>query len=349
MIIEKDKVKRILCIKLRGIGDVILSTVVFNNLRQDFPNAKIDYLTEAPSKTVLEKLPFINEVIILNKKEKNSSFLLIKEIRKRKYDLVLDFYTNPRTALCTFLSGARYRAGFPYKGRTYAYNILGPADRDKFHAADLHLEFLKSIGLSHSSRNLFFSLSDEDRKFAEDTFRANFSQSDLVIGICPSGGWPSKKCDPVKFVEIADTLVERFAAKILILWGPGDKSEADDISRLMRHNALMAPETNIGKMGALISKCNLVIANDSGPMHISTAVNTPVLSLHGPTNPRLQGPYGEIHEWLRLEELDCIGCNLLECPKQHQCFLDLPIESVINKVNALIKKNNIPCSLNEKS
>jgi len=94
-------------------------------------------------------------------------------------------------------------------------------------------------------------------------------------------------------------------------------------------------------MGALISGCNILIANDSGPMHISAAIGTPTLSINGPTNPRLQGPYGSKHEWIRLDELECIECNLLECPRNHECFKDLPDEKIIEKVDLLIKKNNI--------
>ncbi|MDP4172995.1 MAG: glycosyltransferase family 9 protein [Bacteroidota bacterium] len=349
MIIEKDKVRKILCIKLRGIGDVILSTVVFNNLRKDFPNAKIDFLTESPSKAALEKLPFLNEIIVLDKKRKNSSLYYILKVRSGKYDLVLDFYSNPRTALITFLSGAKYKAGFPYKGRTYAYNLFGPQDRDKFHAAKLHLEFLKSIGLSYSSDELFFSLGQEDISFAENYFNETFDRRKPVAGISPSGGWASKKCDPEKFAEIADAISRRFSSEILLLWGPGDKSEADAIASCMKEKVHLAPATDIRKMGAMIKKCSFIVANDSGPMHIATAVKTPTLSLHGPTDPKLQGPFGDRHEYLRLDDLDCIGCNLLDCPKEHECFKNLPVDSVLGKIESLIKKNKIVIPLNEKS
>lgn len=109
--IDKSEVKSILIIKLRGIGDVILSTVVFENLREYFPNAKIDYLTEKPSNIILDKLPFLSEIILLTEK------VLWQDLNKyfrsvEKYDLVLDFFSNPSTALITYFSGAKYKAGF---------------------------------------------------------------------------------------------------------------------------------------------------------------------------------------------------------------------------------------------
>ncbi|MGE5351792.1 MAG: glycosyltransferase family 9 protein [Acidobacteriota bacterium] len=344
MKIDKSKVKKILCIKLRGIGDVILSTVVLDNLKKEFPEAKIDYLTERPSKAALEGLPLLNEVLILDRKK---GFRAILDVRKKNYDLVLDFYTNPRTALITFLSGAKYRAGFPYQGRSYAYNLLGPSERDKFHAADLHLEFLKSLSLSSEFRELHFSLGESDLKFAEGFFKTNFNQNDFVVGLSPSGGWPSKKCDPVKFAEIGDEIARRLSAKILIIWGPGDKEEALKTKDLMKTEALLAPPTDIRQMGSLIMKCRMLIANDSGPMHMATALKVPVLSLHGPTNPRLQGPYGERHEWIRLESLSCIGCNLLECPRHHECFLELPVEDIMKKVRSIVEKNKLKLPVNE--
>lgn len=339
--INNHGIKKILIIKLRGIGDVILSTVILDSLKDAFPNAQIDFLTEKPGVSILKELPHINEVIVFNRKSTIERTLQLYKIRSKRYDFVIDLFSNPATALITFFSGAKYRAGFPYRGRKYAYNILGPAERDKFHAADLHLELIKSAGLKIYSKNLYIGLTNKDYSFAGNFFTGKGFDNYFVVGIIPGGGWPSKKCDPEKFAEIADKLVEEFSARILILWGPGDLEDAKSIQEQMGNTSVLAPDTTLREMGALISKCDMVVANDSGPMHLAVAVGTPVLSLHGPTDPKLQGPYGEKHEWIRLEELDCIGCNLLNCPKNHECFLNLPVSAVIDKVKLLIHKNNI--------
>jgi heptosyltransferase III len=339
--IKKEKVQKILIIKLRGIGDVILSTVVLNNLQKDFPSAEIHFLTEPPSLPALEKIPAIKSILLFKKERFLSGLILIFQVFFNRYDLIFDFYANPRTALITFLSRAKYRAGFPYRGRSYAYNLKGPIVRDKFHAAQLHLEFLKEIGLTNSIQELHFGLSDDDNLFAKLFFDDKFSKTDFVVGLSPSGGWQSKKCDPVKFAEIGDAIINKYHAKILILWGPGDNKEALEISKLMKNKIVLAPLTDIRKMAALIKNCNMIVANDSGPMHIATAVKTPTLSLHGPTNPKLQGPFGDKHEWVRLEELECIECNLLDCPKNHECFIDLPITRIMDKMETVITKNNL--------
>lgn len=347
--IDKEKVKKILIIKLRGIGDVILSTVALDNLRKDFPKAQIDFLTEKASKPALENLEIINDIILFDRKSTTKRIAQLFHIRKRKYDLVFDFFTNPSTALITFFSGAKFRTGFPYEGRKYAYNIFGPKERNKYHAAQLHIEFLKLIGLSYTSSNLHFGLNKSDNDFARNFLKEFFSKDKLLVGISPSGGWESKKCDPVKFAEIADSIGDKYNSQFLILWGPGDKDDAEEIHKLIKHNSIIAPDTDIKKMAAFLKACDFVIANDSGPMHICTAVGTPVLSLHGPTSPHLQGPFGNKHEWIRLEELDCIECNLLKCPKKHECFLDLPVERIMIKIDSLIQKNKLLEIINERN
>jgi lipopolysaccharide heptosyltransferase II len=338
-IIDKNSISKILIIKLRGIGDVVLSTIIFDSLRKEFPIAEIDYLTEKPSDQILNNFNFINNVLVLDRKSTANRIKTANLIRKSKYDLVLDIFSNPTTAQLTFFSGARYRAGFPYKGRKYAYNLFGPIERGKYHAAELHVEFIKEIGLNIENKKLEYVLNKSDISFANNYLNQIDLSGSSLIGLSPSGGWESKRCTPEKFAEIADKVIEKFDSDLILLWGPEDKNDVDKITKLMKNEAICAPATTINQMAAFISKCDLFIANDSGPMHISTAVGTPTLSIHGPTSPLLQGPYGEQHEWVRLDELDCIECNLLECPKKKECFNDLPVKRILEKVENLFNKN----------
>ncbi|OGU58246.1 MAG: hypothetical protein A2V66_03375 [Ignavibacteria bacterium RBG_13_36_8] len=339
--LDKKHVQKILIIKLRGIGDVILSTIVIRNLLKDFPSSEVHYLTEPPSHIILNEIPQIIKVHIFNRHGIFNRLKLFFNIRQEKYDLILDFFTSTSTALICLFSGARYKAGFPYRIRKIAYNLFGPFERDRFHAAVLHLEFLKLLGISYEKDYLQIYLNDNVKLFAKNIIHNIISNNNLLVGVSPSGGWNSKKCDPSKFAEISDEVHSIYKANILILWGPSDLDDAIQINKLMKSTSYLAPSTNILQMASLISECDILISNDSGPMHISTAIGTPVLSLHGPTNPLLQGPYGKKHECIRYEELNCIGCNLLECPRNHECFLELPMENILKKLEILLKKNGI--------
>jgi heptosyltransferase III len=340
-LIDKNKIKKILIIKLRGIGDVILSTVVLKNLKDQFPSAEIDYLTEKPGKDALSNIPEINNILLLDRKSTFQKIRQLSEIRRRKYDLVFDFFTNPTTAQITFFSGAKYRVGFPYRGRKYAYNLFGPADRNKYHSADLHLKTLENIGISADKKDLLFSLSTEEIAFSEKFISENNLENKVLVGLCPSGGWQSKKCSPEKFAEFANLINQHYNVEFLILWGPGDYDDAVGIKKSVNFNAIISPSTKIKQMASLISKCTVLIANDSGPMHISAALGTPTIALFGPTNPFLQGPYGSKHETVRLDELECINCDLTECPKHQECFSEMPTQLVLNKFEQIVCKNKI--------
>lgn len=335
MNIRQAHIKRILIIKLKGTGDVILSTVMIKNIAEAFPNAELHYLTERPSIPILEAIPEITKVIPYLPQKKSGGIQAIARVVRNRYDLVIDAYSNPRTALITFLSSAKYRLGFPYRGRKYAYNFFGPSQRTKYHAAELHLQLIGALKIPIDYRDLYLVLPKEDILFAEH-FIDQFPAGDF-IGLCPGGGWASKKCDPEVFAQIGDALVERFGYRIMIHWGKGDAEEARKIESLMNHKPIMAPETTFLQMGAIMKKMRLLVSNDSGPMHLAAALGVKVLGLFGPTDPTLQGPFGDGNATIRNDALDCIGCNLLVCPKNHECFKQLSVENICNIADTLLK------------
>ena len=137
MQIIKSEIKKILCIKPRGIGDVVLSTIVLENLQAHFTKAKIDYLTEDFVKPSIDGIPLINKVLTMKKSE--FPLKVANRIRKEKYDLIFDFWSNPRSAQITFLSFTKYKIGFKYRGRSFAYNIKVDAGRGEHHSAEHNL------------------------------------------------------------------------------------------------------------------------------------------------------------------------------------------------------------------
>jgi len=143
--IRKEGIKIILCIKPRGIGDILLSTIVLENLSAAFTHSEIHYLTEEFAKRAVENNPFVLKILTFNKKD----FILtiIRKVRKEKYDLVFDFWSNPKTAQVTFFSGAKYRVGYEKRGRKYAYNFLGINGTMGEHAAEDNLVLLKAFNI----------------------------------------------------------------------------------------------------------------------------------------------------------------------------------------------------------
>jgi len=334
--INKGEIKKILCIKPRGIGDILLSTIVLENLKAAFPHSEIHYLTEVFARRAVENNSFVSKILTFNKND----FVLsvIKKVRKEKYDLIIDFWSNPKTAQITFFSGAKYRVGYEKHGRKYAYNFLGKNGTMGEHAAEDNLVLLKAFDIPIISKNIIYQTTEEEKQFAEKFFSESSILNDaLLIGIIPSGGWESKRCDPVKWIEICDAIQKKYKAQFLILWGPGDENDSKKISEGLSLTPLMAPKSTFGELSALMEKCDLIVANDSGPMHAAAALGKPTLGIFGPTNPKAHRPYSENSSYVIHSDLHCIVCTKLVCPYNHECMLELPIEKVMTEVDKLMK------------
>jgi len=338
--LDHDTVSRLLIIKLRAIGDVLLSTIVTRNLREFFPKSEIHFLTERLSVDVLRGNPFVDTIVVYDR-ETMTGADLIRQVRRNGYDLVFDLFGNPRSALVTYLSGARYRVGFRFRARAYAYNIVVPPRGGAVHNTQFNLDALEAVGVPIVDRNIYFTPSAEAERAAEGYFSQNLHASPFVVGINTGGGWYTKRWGLDRYALLADRLAELYGATILLTWGPGQLPEAREVASLMKHAPLIPPTTSLSELGALLKRCTVLISNDSGPMHMAAAVGTPVLGIYGPTNPALQGPFGPRNLTVRNEGLDCLGCNLTTCPISHPCMQDLPVERVLAGVELLLKKNDI--------
>lgn len=332
---DKSEIRKILCIKPRGIGDIVLSTIIIDNLNSYFAGVKIDYLTEPFAKPCIEDNPNINKILTMGKNE--FPLWVALRIRKERYDLLIDLWSNPRTAQITFLSGVKYRVGYSYRGRRYAYNIPATSGRGTGHAAEHNLELLKAINVPIRSKNVQYFLSQKDKEYAKSFFSSCFQESDFVVGIIPSCGRESGRCEASKWVEICQGISKDYDAKFLIIWGPGDKDDADYICKNLGEKAIIAPKTDLKQMAGIISLCNLIISNDSGPMHISAALGRRTLGIFGPTDPVGHRPYSPISDYVNKKDLFCIICHKVKCPYGHECMLELPVDVVLSKISTLLK------------
>ncbi|MGB5848144.1 MAG: lipopolysaccharide heptosyltransferase II [Ignavibacteriaceae bacterium] len=333
MKINKIAINKILLIKPRGIGDIVLSTIVLDNLSSRFPVAEIHYLVEEFAKQSVENNPLIKKIHTMQKTE--FAYFVARRIRKDKYDLIIDMWSNPRSAQITFLSGAKYRLGYSYRGRRYAYNIKANAGRGDVHSAEHNLELLKAIDVPITSKNIHYHINKNSQEKADRFTKELKLINKNIIGIIPSGGWESKRCDAEKWIEICRELINKFDVSLLLLWGPGDERDVEKIKSELKDDIVVSHETDVDEMAALINNCDVIIANDSGPMHIAAALNVPTLGLFGPTDPEKHGPYSANSDYIIREDLHCIICNKLACPYNHECMKELQADEVMLKVEQL--------------
>ena len=348
-----ENIEKILIIKLRAIGDVVLSTIVLDNIRAAFPKARIDFLTEEASKEVVLGNPILNNVIVydrsgvsrlspLKRLARNIKFLQM--IRHQNYDLVFDFFGNPRSAIFTLASKADSRVGYNFRFRRLAYNIKVDSRADEVHEALWHLDALTALGIPVVSRHLNFEVGEGSRNFAENFWQKEQLYDQKVIAINFSGGWPSKRWYIDRFAHLADCLIDYYQARVVIVWGPAEKEQASELQKLVTRPTVLMPDTNLKQLAAILQKVDLLVTTDSGPMHIAAAMGTPCVALFGPTDPNLQGPYGDIHEIINSNEVHCLGCNRVSC-ETITCMSTITVRHVLTAVKQCVEHNQLFISL----
>lgn len=336
---DKNKVNRILVIKPGAIGDVLLCTPVIENLRKNFPGAVINFLTQSYCKEVLAGNPFVDRILTYDIGKGDSSWCLIKNINKQKYDLIIDLFGNPRTAVIVFNSDAKYKVGFRFKWRALAYNIKVRSRGGEVHNIEFNLDALRAIGLDIFTSKPLFTYYTVHKEFADNFFAANRLNEKPVIGFNPSGTWQTKVWYPEHWIDLGKKLSAD--NKILIFWGYGkEKETAEYIKNGIGDNALLIPETDLKYMAALINNCKVFVTNDTGPMHIAWVTGANTAAIFGPTNSNLQGPLSKNSLIIKNENLSCLGCNLTEikdCPYSHKCMKELDPALVYDKLLEFMK------------
>ena len=335
-------IHRILVIKLRYIGDVLLTTPVLKNLRLNFQDARLDVLVNAGTEEVLKHNTDVNEIKFAERGSLIRQFAFIRELRKTKYDLVIDVTDSDRSAIISHLSGAPIRAGYNsenrWRGRCYTHIVQ--ANRDKMHTVDYQLEALRLLNIPVKSSELVLSLSHEDEVFA-DKLLSEYKLDDgrPIVLIHPGARWWFKSWPPEYFAKLADALQGDFKSHVILAGGPSDQEIVRKIQNLMAAKAIsLAGKTTILQLAALLKHCQLSIGNDNGGMHVATAVGTPVVAFFGLTNPLLWGPRGSGHT-VFYKGIDCSPCFPNGCVRGDQsCMRMIHIDEVLEAVRIILRK-----------
>lgn len=299
--------KNILIIKWGALGDLIMATSTIRAVRENYPDAKITMLANSIMNQLLPEGFIIDEYIFLKKSGRrvDESFLkqllLIAQIRKRKFDLVINLkWKSERAALITYLSGAKIRAGYKEDGffNFHTHSITHPVGG--YHEVYRNMDIVKVIGVKSGDGNPIIFIPDEDKKFAEDFFTSNSLTRNRTICIHPGASKTNRAWLPERYIELSKKLIEKFNVQVLVTWGTSEFELAGNIVNSIGDNAILSPPTNsIAQLGAIIRKCGLFISVCTGPMNVANAVNTPIVALLGSTDPLDWSPFGEIHRTVK--------------------------------------------------
>ncbi len=284
MSIEKHSFRNILLIQLRRIGDVLMTTPSIRAIRETYPDAQISFLTEPPSHQVLRHNPYLTEVLVFQKKASLwQHFQFLWQIRQKHFDLVIDFFGNPRSALISWFSGAKYRIGFDFPGRGLYYTHCVDLTGKEKYAAEHKSLLLEPLKISLDSLSLDFFVDETDREYVDALFQQmHLNKHDFIVSISPVSRQPYKVWPAQNFSNIADRLIEVFGAKILFTYGPGEKHFVEQVRHHMHHQALPDyPVPTLSQAKAIFERVDLHLGNDNGLCHFAIAAGIPTVAIFG--------------------------------------------------------------------
>ena len=329
-------IDKILVIRVDGIGDLLNSTPAIALLRENYPSAEITVLARPLNASVLIGNPDVDRVLVFDRDGKHrgvlAQFRFYREVRRERYQLVVAIQTAMWSHLVGFLSGAPYRLG-RYQKRfksTLTHAWRGKYLKGETHEVDRNLELVRLICKGESQRKLIFRLLPDEIATAKARLTSwDIGGESFLIGIHPGGSSFDKRWPEMQYAELADRLASHYNATILLLQGPGEAALADNIQKAMQSSAIAyAPET-IRELGALLSCCDLVVCNDSGPMHLAAALDVPTVAIFGPTDHVAWRPLSENASIVR-RDMPCWPCSAHKCKIGWECTKKLPIEPVWN-------------------
>ncbi len=276
-------VNRILIIRVDHIGDVITTIPSLRVLRKSFPNAKISVLVRSLTKDLLMNCPYIDELIVYNppwyrgKKDLNllRSLRLFRNLRKRKFDLAIDFRGDLRNIFLAFLCGSKFRLAYDVKGGDFLLTHIAHYKEGSFHAIDRNLGVLEKLKIKCNDRKLELWIPKEVQKKIKLPYKK-------FVVIHPGSGGHLKLWTAEGFAKVADHIIKNHKSEVVITGSPSDVKLAEMIEDKMEYQALnIVGRTDLLELAEIIRRAKMLISPDSGPMHMAVALGTPTVSLFG--------------------------------------------------------------------
>lgn len=338
---------KILIIQLRRLGDILVTTPVVSYIKQALPNAQVDFLAEPAGAQILEGNPHVNEIL---KYDRSSPVAEIRRIRAQRYDAVLDFMNNPRSGYLTLFSNANARVGWRHPIRRIFYNLSVPIPVEPEYVPlrkiRLARHWLESMGITppkpRQVREQFFLTAEEDH-FAAAWMKNEGVTAGSFIILAPAIRKPVRSWRKEGFRAVGLELERKHGVKVYLAWGPDERSLIDEIRHDVEDRLRLLPLTTLRQMAAIFKQAALVLSNDSGAMHTAVSVDTPTVTLYGPSRPLDWNPapsgFGPKDVIVSALEVACLGCQLRQCPVGHLCMKLLREDQVVAACEEILIKS----------
>lgn len=283
--------RSILIIKMRYIGDTVLVTPLLRALKRAMPQAKLHLMVNRQAVGIVKGQSDIDSLIAFDydraKRDLRYFFKFVLNLRRLGCDMVMDLTRNDRSALFTFISGAAVRIG--YEGTSFflqqAYTHRLPYRFGRIHTVDHHLDMAAALGLPATDIHPHLTVSEPDIRWIQRLLEAKGIRAGRPIVLIHPGARRWYKSWPMeRFSRTADALMTRYRVQVVLSGGPEDQKTCSAIASRMKKRVIdLCGKVSLERLTALIHESILLIGNDSAPIHVATAANTPVIALFGPT------------------------------------------------------------------
>ena len=341
----------ILIIKLSAIGDVVHSLPFLEVLKNEFPLSKIDWLAEEDASDIVKDHPDIDQLILFPRKNwvtrifKKGEYRSVgkevanftKELKKKKYDIVVDLQGLFKSGILTFI--ARGRRKIALNGGREASSIFVnervAIPDPNIHALERYLYIAKYLGVTKLEWNGQIP-TDTANKTYVNYLLEEIGNDRTLVAINPMAKWETKLWGVDRFACLADRIKEELGAVVIFTGSKSDKKTIKTILSMMKTNALdLTGKSSLKELAYLYKKCAIVISTDTGPMHVAAAMRSPlVIALFGPTSPYKTGPYGSKHRVIRAG-LECSPCFKKKCDDM-SCMKEITVDMVFEAIKEVI-------------
>jgi heptosyltransferase-1 len=365
--------RRILLIKLSAVGDVVHTIPVLNKLRRRYPSARIDWLVTPAIADLIRHHPAVSNVVLFTREDWATPWRfaalgrvgkLAAELRRARYDLIVDMHGQFRTAFFTLAAGAPVRIGFDrprpevwhasersfpreaykhaWKGAReaswLAYTHRIPVPTLDVHAVDRYLTVGPMLGLDGGPADFSFPVPADAVARVETLLRANgIAAGDGVLLCAPGTNWETKHWSAERFAEVARHFLAR-GWRIVLIGAQRERPVCARVAAAAPGTFDLCGQTSLTELAALVRRSSGAITNDSGPMHMAVALDRPVVSVFGPTDALWIGPYRRPDAVLRAD-LPCAPCYLRQlrhCRHGHACMGEITAAAVIERMEATL-------------
>jgi lipopolysaccharide heptosyltransferase II len=344
--------QKILIIRLSSLGDILLTTPIVRCLRKKFPHAQIDFLLKSEYAELYRFNNQINNLLEIKTGKRSELSLLQKQIQRTRYDILIDLQNNFRSRYLRFFSMARYtrvinkRVIKRYLLVRFGINLF----RNKQHVVDRYFETIKKFGVVNDYQGLDINISGEAIEVINSIVGSkNLPNYTYVFGLAPSARHFTKRWLPDRFVQLGVYLVKKYHAKIFIFGSITEQEYCDDITQMINFKSgatvaeNFAGKTNILETAKLLSLCDVVVTNDSGLMHLASALKKKIMAIFGSTVEQLGFfPYGTKSTVVEAEKVSCRPCSHIgkaECPQKHfNCMNEISVDEVAEAVRRILEK-----------